>query len=243
MNVYNVLNGDSLKEKLPKTITGEQIICRECFVDGNVKGSDFKELYKNRAVFINSYFLDKIIGREEYKRVSDEFDKIQKIPENAEINLWFEEDLFCQVNLWFILHLIKTNEKKYKLNLVLPSTECKYSFNDMPTEALIESFKNRVEISLEEFEKLSMFWKLFQNSNYSKALELAYELGQKFHFLIPAIKAWNENRPKGTLQQILQENKFNDFWDIFNEFKRREAIYGFGDLQVKRLLKEINAEN
>ncbi|WP_294913615.1 hypothetical protein [Sulfuricurvum sp. UBA5598] len=39
--------------------------------------------------------------------------------------------------------------------------------------------------------------------------------------------------------QILETQKYDDFLDLFNEFKKTEAIYDFGDLQVKQLLKEI----
>jgi hypothetical protein len=31
----------------------------------------------------------------------------------------------------------------------------------------------------------------------------------------------------------------NSFGEVFKEFNKRESIYGFGDLQVKRLFDEI----
>ena len=34
-------------------------------------------------------------------------------------------------------------------------------------------------------------------------------------------------------------SSFHDFGIIFKEFCKREPIYGFGDLQVKRLLSEL----
>jgi hypothetical protein len=38
-----------------------------------------------------------------------EIEKITSIPDNAEVCLWFENDLFCQVNMWFVLSLLAEN--------------------------------------------------------------------------------------------------------------------------------------
>lgn len=242
MKTYHILNGDSLNNIFPNKLQGEKIICRECLVDGNVKGESLEALYINRAQFLSSYFPDKNISIEDYKSVSSEFEKIQAIPENAAINLWFEEDLFCQVNLWFILYLLKKNQKSYTIHLVLPSKAYPYSFYEMPKEELETSFENRLKITTEELLKISNFWNLYKAANYLVIDKLAKSLGNKYLFLLPAIKALQENRPKKVLKEILKENEDADFWTIFNQFKEKEGVYGFGDLQVKRLLAEIAAE-
>jgi hypothetical protein len=46
----------------------------------------------------------------------------------------------------------------------------------------------------------------------------------------------NPGRPVQSLLEIMDELGTTDFGLIFKEFNKREAIYGFGDLQVKRLL-------
>ena len=144
MKTYHILNGDSLNEMFPKNIIGEKIICRECFVDGNVQGDSLEALYKNRVKFLSSYFLDKDVSEEEYQNVSNEFKKIQNITEGLEVNLWFEEDLFCQVNLWFVLYLLHQNDKQYLINLVLPSNECKYSFLCLKARSSIYCLKGKL---------------------------------------------------------------------------------------------------
>jgi len=114
---YHILNGDALKAQLPKSITGEIIVARECLVDGPVEGSTLEALYETRTQFLSSAYG----GNEEidyYQKTISEFEKIQRIPHGAEINLWFEDDLFCQVNLWFILHLMKESDEIYNLFLV-----------------------------------------------------------------------------------------------------------------------------
>ena len=52
-----------------------------------------------------------IIFRQKNKLVS-EFEKIQNIEEGVDINLWFEDDLFCQVNFWFVISLLSSLNHK-----------------------------------------------------------------------------------------------------------------------------------
>ena len=42
-----------------------------------------------------------------------------------------------------------------------------------------------------------------------------------------------------SLIQIIKELKTEEFGPVFKEFNKRESIYGFGDLQVKRLFNQI----
>jgi hypothetical protein len=46
-------------------------------------------------------------------------------------------------------------------------------------------------------------------------------------------------KPKATLLEIRDELQTGDFQLIFTEFQRRLPIYGFGDFQLKKLLREL----
>ena len=49
----------------------------------------------------------------------------------------------------------------------------------------------------------------------------------------------NMGRPTQSLIMIMEELKTDKFEPIFKEFNSRESIYGFGDLQIKRLYDKI----
>ena len=59
----------------------------------------------------------------------------------------------------------------------------------------------------------------------------------------PTIKAHIDRISKGrvtkSLVSIIKKLKSKDFQLIFSEFSKQESIYGFGDLQVKRIIAEI----
>jgi hypothetical protein len=46
-------------------------------------------------------------------------------------------------------------------------------------------------------------------------------------------------RPMNSLIGIIKDLHTTEFRPVFKEFCTREGIYGFGDLQVKRLFDEI----
>ncbi|WP_187696398.1 DUF1835 domain-containing protein, partial [Xanthovirga aplysinae] len=225
---------------------GEKIVARECLVDGNVQGRKLEEFFTNRARFISSTYKG-YTEQDYYQKTLPEFDKIQQIPTESEINLWFEDDLFCQVNFWFVLHLLNQSNKDYLLYLVRPKVANEYGFGGMKESELISAYENRSRISALEFQQLAKLWRLYQENKHSQMLELAITLKDRFPFLHPAIKAHIDRiprkgqlgRPKEVLLQIMNELKTDQFGPIFKVFCKRESIYGFGDLQVKRLLDEL----
>ena len=104
MNIYHILNGDALKEQFPPTLSGELIVARECLVDGNIQGESLEAFLTNRAKHIESY--SQVPEGEYFKLTVPEINKIRNIAQGSKVYCWFEEDLFCQVNFWFVLHLL-----------------------------------------------------------------------------------------------------------------------------------------
>jgi hypothetical protein len=244
--VFHILNGDSLRQQFPKDLQGEILVTRECLVDGDVKGSGFEELFDTRATFINSCYGNE--GETFYKqKVVTEFEKMQNIPEGADVNVWFEDDLFCQVNFWFVMHLLRTTLHNRNYFLVRPKAGSEYSFAGMNESELIEAYKNKTKIEVSESRMIGELWSFYQINDFEKMIKYGEKLNSKFSFLLPAIQAHIDRIPVGgkpgrvtqTLLNILHDLGTNEFIPVFKEFRKREPIYGFGDTQIKRLLDVI----
>jgi predicted DNA-binding protein YlxM (UPF0122 family) len=244
--IYHILNGDSLKEQFPESISGEKIVARECLVDGDVVGESLQDLFNTRAKFLSSAYGGTEKGY--FDKTVPEFLKIEKIPNDTEINLWFEDDLFCQVNFWFVIFMLAESGSTDNVNLVRPSIDNQYAFSGMSSAALIQVYHDKKRIDQPIIQILSKFWRLYQSGDKIGMRELADQLPDDYGFVKVAIEADIDRqsinasigRPKQTLLDIMQDLGTDDFGTIFREFNLREAIYGFGDLQVKRLLDEIN---
>lgn len=243
---YHILNGDALKKQFLDTIRGELIVARECLVDGDVSDISLSAFFQSRAKFISENYQGYTI-EDYYDRSVTEFQKIQHLPEDSEVNLWFEDDLFCQVNLWFVIHLINQNYENQKVYLIRPISTFEYNFGGMKHEELVIAFRNKVKIEFHELKELGRLWSLYQKAACDEMIEVAEGLSGRFPFLMSAVKAHRDrlpqdgklSRPTQTLIRIMEDLNTVEFEPIFKEFKKREGIYGFGDLQVRGMLDKI----
>jgi hypothetical protein len=244
-DIYHILNGDALKKQFPKSIMGEIIVTRECLIDGNIQGDSLHEFFENRAEHLESY--PQIPDGKYFEITVPEISKITNIPQGATIYCWFEDDLFCQVNFWFVLHLLAQKDQGYKVHLVRPNKGNEYSFGNMNQAELITAFDTASLINTIDVKRLSILWRNYKHKNFDEMLMLAEHYLVKFPFLLPAINAEidrlpDENgygRPERQLIFIMNDLATQDFNTVFRVFHQNEAIYSFGDLQVKRMFDEL----
>ena len=241
------LNGDALSEQFPKGIRGEKLICRECLVEGPVKEKKLADFFLQRATY-----LDKHYGESNFKvyhaKVVAQFQQLQAAAAAGHcINLWFEDDLFCQVNLWFTLSLLHKIEGKREIYLVRPARYTPYSFGGLNTEELIVCYSERIPIT--ELSPWKALWEAYRLTEPEQLTKVATGLKQRYSFVSRAVAAHldrfptstQEGRPKERLKAIVKELDSTQFGPVFQLFCQTEAIYGFGDVYVKRIFDEVLA--
>lgn len=233
----HILSGDSLFEPFKQTnIEGEILVCRECLVDGDLKADNLDDFWNIRENYLgNSSQKSDNFYKE---KVKAEFEKLVANADGSEINLWFEYELFCQVNFWFCLSLL--SQKDAEIYVVYPKLNDKKDiwkgFAFLSNEDLKASFENRIKLSKEDVLIGSKLWEAFQNKDFA-TLE---NLSQKESDAFPTLKEVGqaaceiETRPQKSLKRII-DNGVTEFGKAFQEFNEVEAIYGFGDLQVKNI--------
>ena len=186
-NIYHILNGDCLKEQFPKEINGELIVARECLVDGDVSGTTLKEFWKNRANYLSEknpenkakYFLQTV----------PEFEKVINIPNGSEINLWFEEDLFCQVNLWFCAFLLKQKINDCQINLIRPFTIDWRGFGALSSEELIQTYTIKKGLKANAVALLSDCWEAYKYNDLKLLKKLSFRDLNNFPLLPEVVQA------------------------------------------------------
>ena len=237
---YHVLNGDALKSQLPQEISGEVVVMRECLIEGPVKASSLEEFSELRSKFISTeYRLDNYVDY-----ALPELEKIQNISE-GNVHLWFEEDLFCQCNLWFVCSLLY--QKPVAVSLILPSKDLFHGFGGMNTDELNEAFHKRINLTGINVNQFALLWFAYRDQDIERLLKLGVQLHSEFPFLMTAIEAHFERLPndnnQGKPHQIMKEIVSNsidiDFQHVFREFNSRAPIYGYGDLQVRKIYDQV----
>ncbi len=236
--IYHVLPGDSIVREFKATdIDGETIVFRECLIDGDISASSLDEFWSLRANFIElKHGGDPIEYRE---GVAYELERLTELGDRDEINLWFEFELFCSANMWFCIDLLKDSRAQIFRVMpgnVLPDDVWK-GFAEHDADALQTCFENRVELNAADITAGSSLWHAFAERDAGKLRVLGDYRSAAFPFLkeVADAAAEIEHRPEMVLQEIMRTGA-TGLADIYPEFKKRAGVYGFGDLQVERIL-------
>ncbi len=244
--MFHILNGDALLRQFPSTIPGRKLVARECLVDGPVTGISLEGLFSTRLKYMaQTYRVDEVSYAEKTIR---EFNRMRTIPEGATVYLWFEDDLFCQVNAWFVASIFDATPHDLNIYWVTPSADLQKGFGGMNAEELRTAFKNATAISRDDLATLATMWPAYQHQDFSSMIQLAVALQPILPMLPAAVAAHIERfpadgspgRPQRVLQALQREYGKDNFGKAFQEFSRTQAIYGFGDLQVKRIWDSLS---
>lgn len=178
------------------------------FVEGPLKANSWENFFHLRASYLEKTYA---IPFDEYQKKSvTEFEKIQHIPDHSEVYLWFDYDLYCFVNLLFIVQLISQN-KTLKLFLVRPLRARGFriwrGFDRHSKADLMQSYSQKISLKTSD---LNTFFRLWN------------KLGRK-----PTIK---NNQLVPFLNKHLRD------YTLFEEAKKMEARWGFTEGQIKRIL-------
>lgn len=245
--VYHILNGDSLAYSFPDAkIEGAIIVIREALIDGELSGNSLHDFWQSRAKYLE-------ITETEYSNsVVKEFEKIINAPDNSEFDLWFEYDLFCQVNMWFVLSVINSLPVKKKVFAVYTSHLDKTSkqfwngFGPANSDELNVCYANRTTLTEADMNFGQELWEAYKNGNLEELTNLSKHSSLAFPYLAEVVKAHVDRFPKdgikGRPEKVIEDiikNISTDFHEVFKEFWNRESIYGFGDSQLKSIYDKV----
>jgi len=243
--VIHILNGDALEDQFPKDLPGEILVFRECLIEGPKKVVEFETFFASRAAYLSNTYDPKI--KESYSReLSVPLMKVVTDLKPSEVVLWFEEDLFCQANFWFICHFLEGSGYRGKVSWAKPSGVAIYNFGLLSKEALTAVFKGRLLIDLK---KIAPLWKAYSVNASDELIRLVEGVTGLSEYIIPAAIAYRDmntstleqSRPYLSLLEITKTLKTIHFEKVFMSFCKKEAVYGFGDLQVKRIFDKVVA--
>ncbi|MEY2706213.1 MAG: hypothetical protein RL407_2275 [Bacteroidota bacterium] len=240
----HLLNGDQLAYQLQgASYFQTHLVFREALIVGPVGGTTLVEFWKLRTEFITSSYG---VTAEEYnQKTISEIERLHSLPEDAEICLWFEDDLFCQINLWFLLSML-VEKPRLRIYRVFPPdapTEKRWrGFAKASPEELELGYMEKVLFAPTDLELGQKLWSAYRQGDELGLLELSKsqsicfrKLEEVCHAQVDRLKIDPlQRRPEKAILKILEDG-ITDFDKVFALFSDREGIYGYGDLQVKVL--------
>ncbi|MBK7706277.1 MAG: DUF1835 domain-containing protein [Acidobacteria bacterium] len=230
--IVHVLNGDCLLEPFAAAgLNGEPLVFRECLIEGPIDARERDDFWNARAAFLKeSYDAE----ADDYRlNLANKAEALVKLSDKDEVCLWFGDDLFCQANMWFCLELLA--DSAAAVYRVFPEG---IDFGHESADQLNLSFANRVRLGREDLELGRELWEAFRSRDRRLFENLGGKRSAAFRKLSEVCLAARdvETRPLESVKQIISEIG-DDFDAVFREFSKREAIYGLGDVQVRRLIE------
>jgi len=240
----HVLPGDAYVETFRETgVEGELAIFRECFVEGDLQGETLDELWHTRERYLSGAYPDSDKSYDSY--VVHEINKLLVVGEGDNVYLWFEYELFCSVNYWFCLHLLR--DAKADVHRVAPTVRDEQTkwrgFGRLSAEEMLTCWNDRVKVSRDDLERGGELWLAFKSGDRQRVAELGAYESQAFPHLAEVSRAASElhTKPKEILHEVIAAGE-QDFSQIFPQFARRAGVFGLGDIQVKRIMEEMRSE-
>jgi hypothetical protein len=248
--ILHILNGDATAHGFKDTgLEGEILIWREILSQGPLlEDISSDAFWKMREGWLSQTFNTK----------TDDFVKQLKMlntPYN-EINLWFEFDLHCQVNLLGVMTMLtkRTDLSPPAIYLICPDDyPGKKNFRGMGelnSEELEFLYNNiRVQLTEVDFYIAGIAWKLYASGSVT-VLEDWLKTNSfwgNLSLLKPALHAHldrmrlNENGLNAIEQKLLDiYNSGIKMRLIYSVFWQTEKIYGMGDLEINLYLKSLS---
>ena len=172
-------------------------------------------------------------------------DSLASFSEHEEVVLWFEHDLFCQVQLIYLLNWFAGREiGKTKLSLVcvdqFPGVQPFHGLGQLNQEQLQSLFPGRSQIARPQLELANKAWEAYSASDARPLISLLRTDMTALPFLKDALQKNLERFPStrnglGRVENTalaLVPAGHSKFRSLFPAFARRESAYGFGDAQV-----------
>ncbi len=247
--MLHIHNGDSTANTMKESgFHGEHFPFREALAIGPTpQGLSQDEWLSVRANFLSeSSDMD---ARNVRSDLSAQDEKLAHISSGDEVILWFEHDLFCQINLVYLLN--RFSHQNMWLSLIcigeFPGRENFRGLGELSAGQMASLFDARHEVTRAELSLAEKAWSAFCSPDPRRIEDLITEETSALPYLRSALNQHLARFPSVTnglghaenrLLEIVSEG-VTDFMQLCKAFFDREPAYGLGDHQVWRDMKRM----
>jgi hypothetical protein len=254
--LLHIHNGDATADVAKESsIPGEHFAWREALIEGpspaNVTPAEWRRRREQHLVEAYKVSLDEC--EQEFLQQEE---KLGSFAKYDEVVLWFEHDLFCQVNLIYLLNWFAQQKLvNTKLSLVcigsFPGKENFRGLGELNAEELSSLFPARQRVTQEQLDLSVRAWEAYRSPDPRDVQTITRAGTTALPFLGAALKAHLRRFPSTRNGLGLIENRgleFIDrgatrFVDLFARFCDAEPIYGLGDSQFWLSLQRLTTAN
>lgn len=250
--MLHIHNGDSTAGTLREFgLPGEHKAFREALMEGPAPaGLSTDEWVEVRAGFLADGYEFKI---EDCARdLRDQEAWLREIPEHEETILWFEHDLFCQINLIYLLDWFsKQRRGSGRLSLVcvgeFPGVKDFRGLGQLTGKQLASLFDKRHDVTEPELKLAARAWASYCSADPGEIQRLIEDDTSVMRFLGQALRLHLARFPsmrnglgrvENSALEIISSGAIG-FKQLFPKFADSEPGYGLGDSQFWCVLRRL----
>ena len=255
MKTLHILNGHSTLHLFEKsTIAGETYVWPEILCEGKcVKQIGSDDFWDTRGAFHNSYSDEPFDER--LKQIKEEM-AVLDLEKFEEIVLWFEYDLFCQINLLGALSWLhqKQAHQGSQISLVCLGEHANFdrlvALGEIKAEEYPDLLEHRQKLSPDDLAFADHMWEIYCSNNHDQLVSHASNgHSRTFPYLKAALEKHQRRFPdldSGLIEieklilQHLQDKEGSSRRQLVGHMLRTQEVYGFGDLQYFDYLEGLH---
>ncbi|NAS30632.1 DUF1835 domain-containing protein [Flavobacteriaceae bacterium R38] len=250
--ILHITNGDGFTSVLKKLkLKGEIITWREMLCEGKtVTDVGSEAFWKVRYDFLNKYY--KVTKKRFIDFTLKEYRELCNQKKQQEIVLWFEYDLFCQINMIAVLSWLKKHRKGAEISLVCSGkeddSEKLYGLSELSEDKLRELYKNKINLSQDDIEYADYIWQLYCSDNPLRLESFSKFNASQLRYLPNAIEAHVKRFPtvKNGLNELENKilaaaavNRFESKNELVWHNLKDQGYYGLGDSQFFKMISDL----
>ncbi len=251
-SLLHITNGDSFTQRLGNLrLKGDVITWREMLCEGptltNVGSESF---WKTRFEFLNKNY--KVSKSSFIEKTLKEYRSLCNHKQQDQIVLWFEYDLFCQVNMLAVISWLKTHRKYAEITLVCSgkedSSDKLYGLNELSDEQLLKRYENKVVLKQDDIEYADYVWQLYCSDNPMRLENLTDFKNYQFDYLSEAVTSHLHRFPsiknglnamENNILQLSLDKNLKDKKELLDTVLKNQGTLGFGDSQYERAISRL----
>ena len=248
--ILHITNGSSLTNYLKELdVEGEFLSWEEMLCEGpTVAGIDTNEFFNIRKTFLKEVYKMEI-DEKEYKK---ELGKLNNLENFTEINLWFEYDLFCHINLIAVISLLHQREIDLPLYLVcsgrVEGERNLKGLAELNPDQLMDHYQKKISLDKDDIDMAIALWRTYCGKDHNIFKPYIVK-SSSFPYISNCLKAHLNRFPDSknglnTLEKnILEIVKVNDIKSkhhLMGYALNYQGYYGFGDIQFERLINNLS---
>ena len=251
-SLLHITNGDILTKRLNTLkLKGDIITWREMLCEGktltNVGSESF---WKARFEFLNKNY--KVSKSSFIEKTLKEYRSLCNHKQQDRIVLWFEHDLFCQINMLAVISWLKVHRKYAEISLVCSGKEDEsdklYGLNDLNDQQLSSLYTNRTVLTRDDIEYADYVWQLYCSDNPIRLENLKDFKNYQFDYLSDAITSHLHRFPsiknglnvmENNILQLSVDKKPKSRKALLNTILKNQGSLGFGDMQYDRAISRL----